>query len=261
MAPALGLIAIAGGWWTLWSVESFWNPLAFTALWTGAALLMWSLTRRGYPGLTAHLELALLSVPLWWWFELVNARVQNWEYVVTFDYSTVERALMTSLAFSTVVPALSAATLLAQRLVRPVALPAPSHGPRLGVQLIVAGALIQVATLMLPVLFYPFVWIAPLLVLDGLVVRAGGRSLVRDLAGGHWRRAAAIALAGLMCGLLWEFWNFWASPKWVYDVPLFGFAKIFEMPVLGYGGYIPFAWSVAQLVRWVGLIRGRAPRA
>jgi hypothetical protein len=222
---------------------------------------MWSLTRRGYPGLTAHIELALLSVPLWWWFEIVNAGVQNWQYVTSVEYSTVEHALMTSLAFSTVVPALSAAASLAERLVRPVVLPAALHGPRLAVQLIVAGALLQVATLVVPALFYPFVWIAPLLVLDGLVVWAGGRSLVRDLAGGHWRRAAAIAMAGLMCGLLWEFWNFWASPKWVYDVPLLGFGKIFEMPVLGYGGYIPFAWAVAQLVRWVELIRGRAPRA
>ena len=68
---------------------------------------------------------------------------------------------------------------------------------------------------------------------------------------GHANRRgrAIIALGGLICGFLWEFWNFWAYPKWEYEIPLLGFGKVFEMPILGYGGYVPFAWSVVQTVR------------
>jgi hypothetical protein len=64
----------------------------------------------------------------------------------------------------------------------------------------------------------------------------------------------------LLCGVLWEFWNYWAAPKWVYDVPRLGFGKVFEMPILGYGGYVPFAWSVVQFVRLYDAAAARARR-
>ena len=35
-------------------------------------------------------------------------------------------------------------------------------------------------------------------------------------------------------------WNFWSLPKWHYSVPLVQAFHIFEMPVLGYAGYLPF---------------------
>jgi hypothetical protein len=41
--------------------------------------------------------------------------------------------------------------------------------------------------------------------------------------------------------VLWEFFNYWAIAKWTYTVPYFGNVKIFEMPVLGYLGFPPFA--------------------
>jgi hypothetical protein len=46
-------------------------------------------------------------------------------------------------------------------------------------------------------------------------------------------------------------WNFHSYPKWIYHVPGVGFAKVFEMPILGYLGYLPFAMELylaAQLV-------------
>ncbi len=41
----------------------------------------------------------------------------------------------------------------------------------------------------------------------------------------------------LICGFLWEMWNFYSYPKWIYDIPFVDFWRIFEMPVFGYGGY------------------------
>jgi hypothetical protein len=52
---------------------------------------------------------------------------------------------------------------------------------------------------------------------------------------------AALVGSGLVCGVLWEFWNYWALTKWTYTVPYPPDVKLFEMPVLGYLGFLPFA--------------------
>ena len=51
---------------------------------------------------------------------------------------------------------------------------------------------------------------------------------------------------------MWEFFNYWAISKWTYTVPYFGSVKIFEMPVLGFLGFPPFAvecWAIYIFVR------------
>jgi hypothetical protein len=56
----------------------------------------------------------------------------------------------------------------------------------------------------------------------------------------------------LVCGVLWEFWNYWAIAKWTYTVPFFGNIKLFEMPVLGFLGFPPFAvecWAMYVFIR------------
>jgi hypothetical protein len=45
--------------------------------------------------------------------------------------------------------------------------------------------------------------------------------------------------ATLLTGFFWEMWNYYSLPKWYYTIPYVGFWKVFEMPILGYGGY-PF---------------------
>jgi hypothetical protein len=111
------------------------------------------------------------------------------------------------------------------------------------------GIVFQAMVFVLPGVFYPFVWVAPFLMADGLVGYRGGRSLVDDMIGRRWQLVVSVAMAGLLCGFLWEFWNFWSVPKWIYHVPLLDFGRVFEMPILGYGGYVPFAWSIYQVLR------------
>src|SRR5436309_2205243 len=77
----LAAVAVGLSWAGLWTGRGYWNPVLFTLLWTGAAVLMYSASARGYPGVGHHLTLGLVSLPLWWWFELVNYRVHNWEYI------------------------------------------------------------------------------------------------------------------------------------------------------------------------------------
>jgi hypothetical protein len=48
-------------------------------------------------------------------------------------------------------------------------------------------------------------------------------------------------LATLICGFFWEMWNSNAMPKWRYEIEYAEQAHLFEMPALGYGGYLPFS--------------------
>jgi hypothetical protein len=54
-------------------------------------------------------------------------------------------------------------------------------------------------------------------------------------------------LIGLACALNYlvgEMWNFYSTPQnpnfWKYDVPYVNVLHVYEMPLLGYFGYLPF---------------------
>ena len=51
---------------------------------------------------------------------------------------------------------------------------------------------------------------------------------------------AAAALAGLFCGFFWELWNAHSLARWEYTIPWVDRFHLFEMPLLGYAGYLPF---------------------
>ena len=244
---AASLLSVS--WALMWTQDTFWNPLFFTGIWVGATLLLYASGKRGYPGLRRHSILTLVSIPLWWWFELVNSRVANWEYVDSFDYSRVEYFLLASVAFSTVVPALHSTWGVTIGRLQPLTTSPKSRTGRAYLMEVLAGLSIVALVFAVPTPFFPLVWVGPFLTFDGIVAYYGGRSMLGDISHGEWRLAAAVGLAGLTCGFLWEFWNFWSTPKWVYHIPYFGYLRVFEMPVLGYIGYIPFAWSVYQLLR------------
>jgi hypothetical protein len=87
---------------------------------------------------------------------------------------------------------------------------------------------------------FSLLWIAPLLILTSLQRIAGQTSIFSAMADGHWRPAISAAIAALICGFLWEMWNYYSLAKWIYNVPYVHRFKIFEMPILGYMGYLPF---------------------
>jgi hypothetical protein len=75
----------------------------------------------------------------------------------------------------------------------------------------------------------------------------GQRHILSGVSHGDWRSAVASAFAALICGWFWEMWNFYSLAKWVYAVPLVHRYPIFEMPVLGYAGYLPFGLECAAV--------------
>jgi len=221
---------------------------------------------KGHPGARQHLGLAAVSVPVWWWFELVNTRVANWHYVFTPDYSDFEYTVLSTLAFSTVVPALVAMTAAVRSITgRSAVMVAVTSGRRrMPIVEIGLGAAMQVAVFTLPDVAFPLVWVAPFLMIDGWMGLVGRRSLVGQMLSGAFGEVVLIGAAGLFCGFLWEFWNYWSVPKWEYSLPYLDFARVFEMPVLGYAGYVPFALFVIQAatlaeVLWLRAVRRSGP--
>jgi hypothetical protein len=108
------------------------------------------------------------------------------------------------------------------------------------------------------------VWLGFILLLDPLNTRAGSESILGDLRRQRTARLFNLLTAGIACGFLWEFWNYWGGTKWIYNVPILPELKIFEMPLLGYGGFPPFAvecfvmYVMVRRLLWRGACRAVA---
>jgi hypothetical protein len=83
----------------------------------------------------------------------------------------------------------------------------------------------------------------------------GAKSLLSDWEQGTLRKLCLLLTAGLVCGMLWELWNFSAATKWVYTVPFFEELKLFEMPLLGFMGFPPFTVECYCLYNFISLFR------
>ncbi|NPA49236.1 MAG: hypothetical protein GXO20_04585, partial [Thermodesulfobacteria bacterium] len=120
--------------------------------------------------------------------------------------------------------------------------------------------LLGILSLVLPVAypryFFPLVWGSFVFLLEPVNHALGAPSLLAEWEHGSFRKFYLLLLAGLICGLLWEFWNFWATSKWIYTVPFVGRVKLFEMPVLGFLGFPPFAVECYVMMNFINLFRG-----
>jgi hypothetical protein len=73
----------------------------------------------------------------------------------------------------------------------------------------------------------------------------GEPTIIDHMATGDWRLAFSSVLAAVICGGFWEMWNFYSLAKWEYSIPFVHCLEIFEMPLLGYAGYLPFGLECA----------------
>ena len=256
----IGLILIALFWilnWWLPGTRSHWG---FFPLWLGYSLTMdalvfWQkshslLTRT--PGVWAGLF--LVSAPAWWLFELINLRTQNWIYLGEESFSTLEYWAFSTLSFSTVMPAVFGTAEWVgtwKRLKQLGPGPVIRKTPALLRGLFAAGGLMLLLLLIWPELFFPLVWCSVYCIIEPLNVKLGNRSLLDDLARGDWRPIFALSIGCLICGLFWEMWNFYSWPKWVYRIPYADLLHVFEMPLAGYLGYIPFSLELFALYHLV----------
>lgn len=244
----LGLVAIF--WvvnWTLSGPRTHW---AFFPLWLGYCLAVDALVllRRGTSLLKRnwrrYIGLFLVSAPAWWLFETLNWRLGNWRYDGAQLFTPLVFALWATLSFTTVVPAVLGTAELVGSFSW---LKNLGRGPAIGRRNSTVLAFFLAGWLMLglmwawPGIFFPFLWISVYFILEPLNYWLGNRSLVEWLRQGDWRPVIALWAGVLITAFFWEMWNYFSYPKWVYNVPWGNCCHIFEMPALGYGGYLPFS--------------------
>ena len=244
-------------------------------VWTGYILLVdaFVFKLRGRSPLSSDrlefLVVVIISIGGWWLCEFYNAPrfwksdLELWWHYHNLEPNLFLRRFGYDWAFATIFPLLFlTAELCSERIFRKMA-----GGPRLKLSrpvlwvIIGLGAVGAIVPLLFPsASFAPVIWLAFVLLLDPINALRGWPSITEDLSRGDWRRLWSLLLSGLVCGVLWEFFNYWAISRWTYTVPYLGNIKIFEMPVLGFLGFPPFAvecWAMYIFVR--SLLQPRRP--
>jgi hypothetical protein len=278
LSATIGLvIMIVSETATLAQIEPFWSwntPIAWTGFIIFSDSIVWR--ARGSSWLRTNwrefILLATASIPLWIVFEGYNLVIRNWHYV-GLPGNFVLRMFGYAWAFATIWPALfEGAELIGvarrthDRSLRPAVAAAPARPglarlrlprpgrpartvvpgrPGVAVLSIAAGTLMLVVPFLVPPAIAVYlaapVWLGFIFLLDPVNAALGGESLMADLRAGSRDRLINLSLSGLLCGALWELWNYWSRAKWIYSVPIMANVKLFEMPLPGYLGFPAFA--------------------
>lgn len=258
----LGIVLVAEALLFLragWFIAVYFTPI----VWTGYILLA--------DGLVASLEgesrlsrspgeflaLAFWSIPLWLIFEAYNLRLVNWVYV-GMPLSRALDYFGYAWAFATIWPGIYETTDLLEALglfagrLRPRS-PLSAAGRSL---IVVAGLLMVTIPVLVPArlggYLFGSVWVGFVLLLDPILYAWDGPSLLRDWERGVYTKLGCLLASGWVCGILWEFWNYWAGARWLYVFPIAQHWKLFQMPAPGFAGFPPFAlecWVLYETLR------------
>jgi hypothetical protein len=248
--------------WTVPGARTYW---AFFPLWLGYCLTIdaVNLYRSGTSLLQRdwrrYIGLFLISAPVWWLFEVLNYRVQNWHYLGRSVLDWWQYIVVASVNFSIVIPAVFGTAELVSSfgfIRRMKSWIVIRTDRRTTLIFFISGWVMLVVMLLWPRYFFAFLWISVYFILEPINIWLGNHNLGEWTKNGDWRPVVTLFLGALFTGFFWEMWNYYSFPKWVYTVPYINFWHIFEMPLPGYGGYLPFAcelFAIYNLV--VGLLR------
>ena len=252
----IGFVLIIVFWYLNWSLDGLRTQVLFFPLWLGYALAVDGLVffRKGSSLLSRnwrkYILLFLISAPAWWLFELFNLRTQNWIYDGKQFFSHWEYAVYATLSFSTVLPAVFGTAELVstlkwinnlkiERKIFPTKIFTIIH--------FIAGLIMLALVMIYPTIFFVLVWLSVFFILEPVNLWLKRKSIYDYLKQGNWKPVFSLWIASLICGFFWEMWNYFSYPKWIYDIHFANFFHIFEMPLLGYLGYIPFSLELLTL--------------
>lgn len=250
-----GLLILAGGWFLAWTRFEWFALLqghTFCLPWIGYIILVnaWCVQRSGRSLMTEapgrFAGLIVTSTIFWWFFEYLNRFVQNWYYIGVNDFGPIAYTLFASLAFATVLPAMLSTyrllltlPLFNQGLTNLSLLHCPA--PRLIAIIALLLAAVALALLgQFPDTFFAMLWVSPLLIITALQTLSGQPTIFTNLGRGDWRPLVTATIAAMICGFFWELWNIGSQVQWRYAIAYVDRFHLFAMPILGYGGYLPF---------------------
>ena len=204
--------------------------------------------------------IVVISALFWWVFEFTNLSIRNWSYINLITDLRL-RSLFGLLSFATVLPALFET----YELIRNVHL---FDGVKLKKKhnitkrflhfMMFIGIICFILPIVIPKFVFPLVWLSFFFILDPINYIHKQPSIIKHLKDRKLAIPLSLLLSGIILGFFWEFWNYYAIPKWTYNVSFVGFFKIFEMPLLGYLGYFPFALELYVMYFFVeGLFKKR----
>jgi hypothetical protein len=256
----IGILLILIFWYLNWNLEGLRTQILFFPLWLGFILTIDALVfyRKGTSLLTRSKEnfalLFLISCPAWWLFELINLRTQNWFYEGKQYFTDSEYAILATISFSTVMPAVfeTAELVGTFRWIKKfenLKLLSPTKATLN--KFLSTGFTMLFLVIILPNYFYYFEWAAVYFILEPINYKLKNRTLFDYTIKGNWRPIVTLAIGTLICGFFWEMWNYLSYPKWIYDTPMVNFLHIFEMPLLGYIGYIPFSLELFAIYNFI----------
>ena len=116
------------------------------------------------------------------------------------------------------------------------------------------GAALLSLALGAPKLFHPLIWAALFFLAEPLNYRLGLPSLLREWEGGLPGKTLRLALAGVICGLLWNAWNGYAGAQWVYTFPRLG-PEAFGLPLIAFAGFALFSLQAYSLYSLASALR------
>ena len=263
----VAVVVMAVGWvlsWTRFRWFSSWQGYPYALLWAGFIALVNALCvkRCGRSPLTHDTKHYLILFPVsslfWWFFEYLNRYVWNWFYVgVPRNIPPSRYLIAATVFFSTVLPAIVsvAAFLSTFRLFDESIY---SGMAKVNIRSRTSIAVLSLLTLFgltgivfCPQFAFPFLWISPSMGFLLLQVLMKEPSVLDELADGRWGLVFRFAVSAVICGFIWETWNYYSYTKWVYNVPWVERWKVWEMPLIGYSGYLPFGLECVAVAAWI----------
>ena len=268
----LGVAVLAAGWVMSWNYRFGWFPhpsarvqvqISYAPLWAGFIVIMNALCvkRSGHSPMTDHPWAYAATFPssalFWWFFEYLNRYVWNWYYLGVSELGAAEYVLYATICFASVLPGVCAVAAFLHTFpmfddkvfsgMGRVNLRKPGWCVFLGV--LAATGLCGIV--FAPDYTYPLLWISPVAVFLLVQFLMKERCVLDPVANGNWSVFIRFAFAALICGFCWETWNYYALAKWVYAVPWVHRFQVWEMPLMGFSGYLPFGVECAAVTAWI----------
>lgn len=234
-------------------------------LYWGFTLMLdgWAYIRNGGNSLISHsfrevLAMGVASISGWLIFEFLNFFVlDNWIYPAGNILDDDEFVIYAVLGSSGLMPMcfewyyiLKTSRFFRNRF---------TYGPKLNIPdwavsaILITGLASLSVIAFFPDLLFGFLWVAPLCILAAVLSKLSIWTPFALLKEGNWTPVLLFNITYLIQGFLVECWNYFSATHlddgtilthnpdyWSYSVPYVNVLHVFEMPLLGFLGYMPF---------------------